>query len=386
MTRFFLTFFKAVGYHALELLFSIVLLSLLGFVFVPSWSETQKNSSGEACRNEMQTIAKEIETAFAKDEYNWDGVLSQKRSQQFLETIKEHSENKKMKNINTDTYFVDLKKTSMLLLCRAHEKNKPVEISIPKKYHTNHESADISTKPTGAIIVSGVRTYVRGTSLDKEQPEKMVFSKEDDLKRLFPDISVKIKYLDGETKELSKDEYVLSCDKIDMSKTGKNTIRVIYEGENNINTDIFGSFSFDVMAPSNAPALKVDFGGDKRFVLSAWGWSDYVKDTTSENNTTGASIVFYKGDYLYYPDGFFVDLFKNNTNPTISAMDIDDKSKPAYYIKIKKTEIAKSENEENPKEGMLWLGENDEIFIWQEKASKEADAGWLRVYCEVEKQ
>jgi hypothetical protein len=29
--------------------------------------------------------------------------------------------------------------------------------------------------------------------------------------------------------------------------------------------------------------------------------------------------------------------------------------------------------------------ENDLIYIWQEKSSKELDTGWIRVYCDLKK-
>lgn len=380
-----LTIFKWIGSHVWEFVFTIALLTLLGFVLIPKISTVQKNGSGEVCRAEMHLIADEIEAAFEKDAFDWSSVIDQKRSQKLFDALKEQSESKELKEINTSTYFFDLKKTSLLLMCRAHEENDPIEISMPQKYHTNPENADISSKPMGEITVSGVRTYVKGASLDKENPEKMVFSSTDDLKALFDDILVKIKYLDGETKVLSKDEYTLSTDGFDMSKPGEKTIIVSYKGESSINTDIKGFFSFSVMDASLSPPFKVNFGSDRKYILAAWAWSDYVRDTTDENNQAGASIVYFEGDYLYYPDGFLIDRRSDNSDPTVSARDIDKSDRPAYYIKMDKGNISQTEEVKNPKNGMLWMDENEEIYIWQESASKEANAGWLRVYCEITK-
>ena len=139
------------------------------------------------------------------------------------------------------------------------------------------------------------------------------------------------------------------------------------------------------MDASLSPPFKVNFGADRKYILAAWAWSDYVRDTTDENNQAGASIVYFEGDYLYYPDGFLIDRRSDNSDPTVSARDIDKSDRPAYYIKMDKGNISQTEEVKNPKNGMLWMDENEEIYIWQESASKEANAGWLRVYCEITK-
>ena len=380
-----LTIFKSIGLHTGEIVFTIALLVLLGFIFIPGWGEVSHNGSGEVCREDMHVIAEALKAEFKKDDYDWSKVLDQKRSQKIFETLKERSKDQKLIDADTTALYIDISETELMVKCRQHEENDPIQISMPKKYHTNLPTENKNPKPVGSITVSGIRTYVKDTALDKENPEKMEFSSKDDLKKLFSDLTVRIKYLDGETKELSKDEYTISTEGFDMSKTGEKTISVTYKGESNINTDIKSFFTFEVMKASQAPEFKVNFGKDKKYILSAWAWSDYVRDTTPEKNSTGASIVYYEGDYLYYPDGFMINIKADNSDPTASAMDIDKPEKPAYYVKLDKGNISLTEEVEKPENGMLWMDNNNEVYVWQEKASKEANAGWLRVYCEMKK-
>ena len=258
-----LTFFKSIGLHTGEIVFSIALLVLLGFVFVPGWGEVSHNGKGEVCREDMHTISEALKAEFEKDTFD------QKRSQRIFETLKTRTEDAKVKDVDTSALYVDISDTSLMLKCRDHEENDPIQISIPKKYHANHPDTDNKAKPVGAITVSGVRTYVKGAALDSDNPEKMVFSAKDDLKKIFSDLTVKIKYLDGGTKELSKDEYTISTEGFDMTKTGEKTISVAYKGESNINTDIKAFFTFEVMKASQAPELEVNFGNGKKYILSA---------------------------------------------------------------------------------------------------------------------
>jgi len=384
--KYIYSFFRAIGSHVWEIIFSVLLVTLLGFIFIPNISGVSENGRAAECREQMHLISEEFEELLNNADFNWSEVLNQKRSQKILDTIKELSQNSDMKQMDTSDYYFDIKKSSVILMCKAHEENDPIEISIPKKYYTNMESDGVNAKLTGVITVSGVRTYIKGEALDADNPQKTVFSPSDDLKKLFPYIVVKIKYIDGETKTLSRDSYELSTDGFDMSKPGTKTITVSYKGENNINTDIRGFFSFKVMNKSEAPAFTVDFGEKGKYTLAAWDWSDYVKDAMAAEGSSldfGASIVYYKGDYLYYPDGFIIEKTSDNTSPE-SAKDKDKTERSAYCIKFNAKSIIKSDTQE-PKLGSMKL-ENEEVYIWQEKASKEVDAGWLRVYCDLEKE
>ena len=63
-----LTIFKSIGLHTGEIVFTIALLVLLGFIFIPGWGEVSHNGSGEVCREDMHVIAEALMAEFKKDD------------------------------------------------------------------------------------------------------------------------------------------------------------------------------------------------------------------------------------------------------------------------------------------------------------------------------
>ena len=66
------------------------------------------------------------------------------------------------------------------------------------------------------------------------------------------------------------------------------------------------------------------------------------------------------------------------------ALDVDDETKPAYYIQFDTSSVVINDNDSKIHNGSVKI-ENDLIYICQEKSSKELDTGWIRVYCDLKK-
>ena len=66
------------------------------------------------------------------------------------------------------------------------------------------------------------------------------------------------------------------------------------------------------------------------------------------------------------------------------ALDVDDETKPAYYIQFDTSSVVINDNDSKIHNGSVKI-ENVLIYIWQEKSSKELDTGWIRVYCDLKK-
>ena len=379
--------------HLAEIIFSVLFLTLLGFILIPHIDEVKEIGAAHKCRDNMKLLAEEFKAELNNEstDANWKDLLYQNRSQKIVDQIKKHSTNKKLTQMDTQEYYFKADNDTVSLVCYHHSDNAPIEITIPEKYRkeTKKEEAPKSNM-TNAIAVSGVRTYMKGESLDSNSPDKMKFTPTDDLKLIFPDITVKVLQVGAKPITLDKNSYKLTTTGFDMNVAGTKTITVSYTNDGNWKNVLYGSFTFEVLENSKAPSFTVDFGKKGKYTLAAWDWSDYVKDAManeSENMKFDASIVYYNNKYLYYPDGFVISKLRDNTNPLTSAYDCDDDSLYAYNIVFNPKIIIENEEAQKDKidDGVMKMDENNNVYIWQTQPSKEVNEGWLRVYCEMEK-
>lgn len=129
----------------------------------------------------------------------------------------------------------------------------------------------------------------------------------------------------------------------------------------------------------------VDAGANGRYCISAWEWQDYVNDAAVEDGKTyGSSIVYYDGVYYYYPDGFRVRNYSENTNPFRYAVDTEDEYRPAYCITIDVSAVVSGRFSVDSHEGSLMV-ESGSVYIWQTRPSKKFGKGWIQIECETKK-
>lgn len=382
--------------HITEIVFCVLFLTLLGFILIPNISLVKGNAKASECRQNMAMIANSLHTELNDENiaFNWKDVLYQTRSQRILDEVKNYSSNENLRNLDTSEYYFKNDGKTITLICRYHEDNEPFDIEIPKRHQQeikNTDSSNVSkTDLASSITVTGIRTYMKDEQLDAKNPDKMKFTSSDDLKSIFGDIKVNLQYIGGKTITLDKNSYKLTTEGFDMSKAGTKKITVVYTTNNDWENTLHASFTFEVMENSQAPEFVVDFGKRGTYRLASWDWSDYVRDAMRAEGDQmyfDASIVHFNGKYLYYPDGFVISKLRDNTNPITSAADCDNKSYSAYFIKFDKNTIIENKENQNQKirDGALHMDENNNVYIWQVEPSKEVSAGWLRVYCELEK-
>ena len=107
-------------------------------------------------------------------------------------------------------------------------------------------------------------------------------------------------------------------------------------------------------------------------------------DKKDKTGIEGNCMFKYNGNYYYYPDGLTIVNDNKNNDMFKFALDVDDETKPAYYIQFDTSSVVINDNDSKIHNGSVKI-ENDLIYIWQEKSSKELDTGWIRVYCDLKK-
>ena len=171
-----------------------------------------------------------------------------------------------------------------------------------------------------------------------------------------------------------------------MKKSGQTHLTVKSNSSSLWDNSAYAQFVIDVVGDDDIAPLIVDSGTNGRFELASWEWNDFVTEAAQEGGkkSFGASIIRYNGNYYYYPDGLTIVNDNKNNDMFKFALDVDDETKPAYYIQFDTSSVVINDNDSKIHNGSVKI-ENDLIYIWQEKSSKELDTGWIRVYCDLKK-
>lgn len=367
-------------------------LAILLTILIPTISVCVENGSETRCRERLQVLSDALNKAVADaaKENGGEGFFDGKNSRRLIEELISAVPPEDAEDLTPDEYYIISRDNRLYIKSAEHSDIDDYYANLPQGFPAPELPKDESGFVDG-LRITGVRTYMQNESIDPAAPEKMSFTGSDDLKKLFPDLSVRATYIGGGETELSPESYTLFTDGFDMSVPGTKTIRVSYDSGKRWRGTIYADFTFEVMERAQCPPLEINFGDNGVYTLAAWDWSDFVAEASQTEGGAkdfDASIVYYDGKYYYYPDGFNIDSRRGNSDPETSAADIDKPTRAAYRIEFKTDTIIASKEDENEMKkaeaGALML-EDGQVYIWQTEPSKEVGAGWIRVYCEMKK-
>ena len=236
-----------------------------------------------------------------------------------------------------------------------------------------------------ARILQAIKIDYIDDMLDENNPTKMVFIGRE-VDKVIKNLTVTAVYAGGAREELPRSKYTVTADKLNMKKSGQTHLTVKSNSSSLWDNSAYAQFVIDVVGDDDIAPLIVDSGTNGRFELASWEWNDFVTEAAQEEGkkSFGASIIRYNGNYYYYPDGLTIVNDNKNNNMFKFALDVDDETKPAYYIQFDTSSVVINDNDSKIHNGSVKI-ENDLIYIWQEKSSKELDTGWIRVYCDLKK-
>lgn len=351
---------------------AVVIAVLAGFIVSKSFGAVVENGDKKECKSMMKRIASEIQVRIDDDREGgfWLDLVNTGSSESILTAVKQKIGDQTM---DISDYKIERGEKKLTVSSTKYEKLEET-IKMPEYIRP---PAGV-TRRAERLSVSGPSEYRVNASLDANDPSKMRFANGDDLKRIFSGVSVALIYSDGEKRKLAPDEYTMITGGIDMTKTGEKSIIVSYN-----NPDEWGGvqntvYSFNVT--QSGGRLEIDFGDFGKYTIASWKWQDYVDEAAEdEGKIFDASIVEFEDEFYYYPDGFTIINSHKNQNPLKSARDTEDSGKTAYCIKMDPSSAIVDKNGAAPENGSFML-EDNQIYIWQEQPSRDADAGWLRVY------
>lgn len=375
-----------------EIAVCIVAAAILLTVLIPTIAQSVKNGGENKSRHIMYYI-KDALSAELNDKKNfqtWEKLLDGKSSSKIITELKKNMKAENAEKIGDGEYLIKYDNGKLFIYSVAYPEIDDISLPLPEGYSISEMSGN--NEPISYLKISGFRTYLQGESINPDKPEQMQFSNDDDLKKIFSDMTVTAVNIGGYGTIVGRDKYTLLTDGFDMSKPGIKSLRVEYKNDNILNRTAYAEFSFYVMQKAECTPLVIDFGQGGSYELAAWDWSDYVAEanqTEGNSKNFDASIVHFDNKYYYYPDGFNIDKRRDNSNPETSAANIDDPTTAAYRIEFKPNIIIASKEDEKEMDkatdGALML-EEGQAYIWQSVPSKELDSGWIRVFCEMKKK
>lgn len=365
-------------------------LLLVCLIIVPSMVQCVENRSKAKCDTHMSLMLGVLSQELAQEEESggtyWHDLISNGNYQKLITSLNDRTgDSGKFPSSN---YYIKTDEEKLTLFCKKHKDISGKEIKFSLMQNVNVEIGEKA--PIGERIayltVSGPDTYYENDSLDSDNPSKMVFRGRE-VDKVIQNLKVTAVYVGGAREELPKSRYTITAKELNMSKSGQTHLIIKSNSTSLWDNSAYVPFVIDVIGEDDVAPLIVDSGFNGKFELASWEWSDYVEEASMESDGKefGASIVRYNGNYYYYADGMKIVNSNKNSNPLKYALDRDDNSKTAYYIKFDTSSVIINENDEKKIHNGSVKIENDLVYIWQDEPSKELDKGWIRVYCELRK-
>lgn len=367
---------------------TVILLSCL--VIIPSLVRCAQNRAKAACEHHMYVMLGVIGDMFEYENENggtyWRDLIINGNYQKLL------------RNVNVKTgesgifpstdYYIRAGEDKLTIICKKHKdiSEKEINLSAIHNADVNVTEKPMISEMIAYLVVTGPDTYYQYDSLDEVYHDKMIFhgSEIDDV---LQNISVQAVYVGGYSEQLPRGSYTVTAEELDMTKTGQTRLMVKSTATSVWDNSVYAPFVIDIVGGEDVAPLIVDAGINGRYELAQWEWRDFVEEASAMgyDEVFGASIIRVGGKYYYYPDGLKIVNQNPNTDPINYALDTEDETKPAYYIEIDTNSVIRNSFDERKiHEGSI-KADNSLIYIWQDNPSKELPAGWIRVYCELNK-
>lgn len=366
----------------------VVLFSCL--IIMPSIVTCIRNNSRARCEKHMYYMLHVINDAFKYEAESggtyWHDLIANGNYQKFLSNI--NNKTPDGRQYPASDYYIRTGDNKITIVCKKHKDILEKSVDFSVKGYTDVEVTEkpMFTDKILYITADGPDTYYKGDSLDDVYPDKMVFYN-GEIDDVLQNIKASAVYIGGYKQELSRGDYTVTAKKLDMTKAGMKHLIVKSTSTSLWDNSAYTTFDINVTDEKDAIPLIVDCGLDGRYELAQWDWEDYLTEASamSEGEIFGASIIRYKGNFYYYPDGMRIINGEKNTSPMEYAFDTENKNKPAYYIKFNpESVILNSSDESKINDGSI-KAENGLIYIYQSQPSKELPVGWIRVYCDLKK-
>lgn len=374
-----------------QIITGALITALLCTIIIPSLSRCFENADVKKCTRDMKNIISTFEKALnsGTNTDKWKSLLAQKKSQQLLSEITPLMPPEQQKTDLEDYYFENDGNT-VKIICKKHDKIKEeISFVLPDVYSFDVAASPVS-KTADALIVSGIKNYAKGTSIDVTSTDKMVFGTNDNLNSLFPSIEVYSIAASSKSTLLNNEDYTITApEPIDMSQSGTKTLTINYKSNNAVwaNT-LSASFNFEVLEKTECAPLQAKFKNTK-YDIEAWNWNDFVTATSNSSETQksfGPALILFNTHYYYYPNGFLVDKTQDNSSPLNFAFDKDAPAITANYIEVfpKKTISSPNSSDDEDTDGGSITVINDEFFVYQKK-TRAQDGGWVKMYTKASK-
>ncbi len=373
-----------------EITVVIAVIALAALIIVPSLVQCVINRDKTKCSNHMSSMMSILSTVLAEETETgntyWHDLIENGNYQKLISSLNDRTgEGDKF---SPSDYYIQTGEEKLILNSKKYKDISAKEIKFSLMQDVSVEIGEKRSigEKIAYLMVSGPDTYYQNQSLDGDRPSKMIF-RGTEVDKVITNLKVTAVYVGGASAEIDKSKYTILADKLDMSKAGQTKLMVKVNSNSLWDNSAYASFIIDVVGSDDMGPLIVDGGINGKFELASWEWSDFVEEASLEDGGKdfGASIVRYNGEYYYYTDGMRITNSNKNNNPSEFALDVDDNSKSAYYIKFDPSSVIINEDDEKDIHNGSVRVENDLIYIWQDSPSKESAAGWIRVYCDLKK-
>ena len=254
---------KLSGIKPVDVTVTVVVLTLVCLVIVPSVVTCVINRNKAACENHMYKILSVLSDELNKEAENggtyWHDLIINGNYQKLIASLNDKTgESGKYPSSN---YYIRTGEEKLSIICKKHKdiSEKEIRFSLMKDVNV-----DVAQRPQiggqiAYLTVSGPDTYYQNDSLDSSNPSKMQFSGRE-VDRIIQNLKVCAVYVGGAREELPRSRYTVTTDKLDMTKSGQTHLIIKSNPTSLWDNSAYVPFVIDVIGRDDVAPLIVDGG------------------------------------------------------------------------------------------------------------------------------
>ena len=211
---------KRILMTAATALLLLAVLCAAGIAFVPSILASVDNAHARECNEYSRTLMSMLEEKMSADKENlfWYRLVGEGNSSKLVSAL----DNEAGGSDYASDYYIKFSRDKLQLLCKSHPRVLDVSMELPDNVvHNERVYKEPESTLVTAVHAYGSNIYFAGAPLDKENPDKMIFTDADDTNALFGGIVVTASYAGGGERVLNADEYKIRPGVIDMAEPGR---------------------------------------------------------------------------------------------------------------------------------------------------------------------
>lgn len=212
-----------------DIVVSVFVLIFILIMVMPAVIKCIANKGKIECENHIYKMMHILSDGLLEEEESedtyWHDLIEGGNYSKVLKSLHEKTADKA--NHAASDYYIEAGDNQLTIRCKKHTdmSDKTIKFSLMHNVNIKMSGNVQDMRQVRSISVSGQDTYYVGTSLDNNDPAKMVF-KGREIDKVIDNLCVTAVYTDGTEEELPPGRYTVMAEELNMNKIGQTSLSI----------------------------------------------------------------------------------------------------------------------------------------------------------------